>query len=158
MDYPLSVSCRQTPRDFAGDAEGLGPWEGSRECVTQRLADHELHREEGRVAMSTEVVGSGNVRVGDPSSKLHFAAETKEGVGGHRYGGEQQLERHLLIERPVVRAPDDAHSAAAEEGQQLVAIVEDRAGTEPSALAQVFGRRIRADGRVELPMVHQGRL
>jgi hypothetical protein len=86
-----------------------------RKCWPVRLAD---------------VVDAAHGGMGDLAGRAHLVVETVEaaGVVGERFG--QELQGDGLAQPQVVRAIDLAHTAAAEQGDDAVAVREQRAGHE----------------------------
>ena len=87
----------------------------------------ELHREVAQAARLAEVVGAQDVRVRDAAREPDLLLEPVEQRRVGRKGlAPQRLDRHEVVELPVVRPVDDAHAALAEHALDLVAAGEER--------------------------------
>ena len=124
MDQRGGVGCRQAPRrgakhleDLLGAARHGGP-------RGDRLAAHELHREEHATRGLADVVDRHDVRVRELRERTCLAEQpvamrTTEQVLG------QELQRDLAIERRVVRRVHHAHRPGADLLQQGVSLVRE---------------------------------
>ena len=87
----------------------------------QRLAVDVLHRDGRGLLVLHEIVDADDARVGELEAAARLALEVVErgGIEVDRVG--QELERHLALEPLVLRQPDDAHAAAAQDAPQDIA-------------------------------------
>ncbi|GAA3302829.1 hypothetical protein GCM10020295_49740 [Streptomyces cinereospinus] len=99
-----------------------------REVVGEVGAVDVLHDEEQLLALAARVVHGDQPRVVDLRGHPAFAHEAPAQLVGLLPGhlvGPQQLHRHPPVQPPVVRRPDLAHAALADERGQFVAAGDD---------------------------------
>ncbi len=127
--------------ELGGDRDGPRPGVGVLlgEVVGEVGALDVLHDEVEVVAVAARVVDGDQSRVvdlgGDTALADEPAAQFVRRVAAGGAGdpvGAQQLHRDAAVQAPVVRGPDLAHAALAEEGGQLVAVGDDPAAHRPS--------------------------
>jgi hypothetical protein len=129
--------------EAAGDVDGDVDGETHRERTVafdtraERLAFEQFHREEPAPKVVADVERPGDVTVRHFARELHFIAELPERLGRGKVS-RQHLERHELVETGIANAVDGAHSASAEERQDLIP------GREESVVAKVRKRRVAA--------------
>ncbi len=141
MDDRHGVHRAEDGTELGGDRDGPRP--GVRVLLGQMVREvgplHVLHDEEEVVAVAPRVVDGDEPGVvdlrGDPALPDEPAAQL---VGGVAAGGPgdpvraQQLHGDAAVEPLVVRGPDLAHAALAEDGGQLVPPGDDPAAHRPS--------------------------
>ena len=89
--------------------------------LAQVDALHVLHRDVAQALVLAVLVDAADVPVADAAGELDLRLEAPRDLRVARHLGPQHLDRHLLVEQPVVRAVDDAHAALAELRLDLVA-------------------------------------
>ena len=99
--------------------------------VLERLALHQLHRDEVQARHLAEVVRPHHVPVRDLPRQLDLLLEAlqRRRLGPHRFG-EERLDRDRLLQLAVPGPVHDAHAADAEHALDLVAPREQLAGLE----------------------------
>ena len=98
------------------------------------LAVDVLHRQEQVAVGLADVVDAADVRVRDLPRRAHFVVELREPRRVVRERRRQELQRDRLAELQVVGPIDLAHAAAAEQADDAVAAVEQRAGREAAVI------------------------
>ena len=140
---PLLVGGGQAGADLARDLDGLvlGQAADAAEQRGEVLAVHELHGEEVLPLRLADVVDAADGGMGDLAGRAHLVVEPIAPAGVVGQGLGQELEGHRLAEPQVVRAVDLAHAAAAEQGDDAVAVGEQRARARSAAAGVARPRR-----------------
>jgi hypothetical protein len=107
---------RARDREHAGDGQRL-----ARDPRGERFAVDELHGQHAFAVEVAEIVDARDVGMRDPARELDLAAEPLERPRRSRQLGPQDLERDRLVELEVARLVDVAHSAGAQQPDDLVA-------------------------------------
>ena len=89
-----------------------------RQQLAERAPAHALHREVRDAPLFAELVHRDDARVLQARDDLDLPPEALPRAGEVELVGADQLERDLPAEGLLVREVDDAHAAAAEEGEQ----------------------------------------
>ncbi len=114
------------PRVYAQQVLGRQPLEGqrrqSRDALRERLALHELHREERHVAVGARAQHGDDAGVSQPRHGLDLAPEATAAVGEVEQLGPQDLERDVAPDGDIASTVDDAHATAAERLGELEAV------------------------------------
>ena len=114
-------------RDRVGRREPAGPGEYLAEVAALDI----LHCQVGISLVHREVIHGDDVRVGTASGRLRLVAEAGD-ILGTFVAPEQvrpdQLDRHLAVDRRIMRQIDHAHRAAAEQTLDAIAADRDRQG------------------------------
>ena len=121
MDDPLLVRRLERLGDLARDRQRLLDRDRSaRDPIGERRPFDQLEHQRLDAVGLLEAVDRRDVRMVERREHLRLALEARQplGVGDERLG--QHLERHLALEPGVAGAPDLAHAACAEGGEDLV--------------------------------------
>ena len=89
--------------------------------ILERRPAQQLHHDEETVAVFADVEDRDDVRMGQAGGRLRLPVEPRPDVGIVVEIGRQDLERDVAAHRFVMRAVDDAHGAAADPLDDLVA-------------------------------------
>ena len=100
--------------------------------VADRCSLHEIHDDEGRVAVTPELVHGDDVGVLQLGEQHRLLGEELLGIEGLRPDRRQHLDCHAPLQLAVLRLEDPAHAARADLLQQPVAVLEQRARTHPA--------------------------
>ena len=121
VDDAPAVGRVERRADLAGDPDRL--IRGERppgETLRERLPLDQLHDEIRGSAFGSDVVQRADVRVGERGDDLRLALEPLPHLVVARETRRKHLDRDVPPEPRVPRAPDLAHPARAEEGEDLV--------------------------------------
>jgi hypothetical protein len=111
---------RELPRRQAASGDQAG----------ERLALHQLHREEVDAVGVLDRVDGDDIGVVQRGNRLGLALEAPEAVGVGRHLQRQDLEGDTAVQPGVFGGVDLTHSAFAERGDDVV-VAEPRAWTKP---------------------------
>ena len=129
VNHALGVGCSERVDDGQQDLHGLDGGESALavQDLAQGLTLQELHDHEGLVVSGpAEVEHAADGRVLEPRGGPRLGQEAVlVGLRGHVAA--DQLERHLGIERQVLRDPHRAHAPLAQEADELVLVGDDLA-------------------------------
>ena len=122
MDDPVLVRELRAGEDLADDLERLADREPAADQVLERCALDVLHRDEVPTVGLAAVVHADDVLVLHPRGRLGLAAEALDELGVLGEALVQELQRDPALEHLVVGEPHVRHPAAAEAGDEHVAI------------------------------------
>lgn len=108
----------------ANDVDGRDP--AAVDAVGERLADEELHHQEGLAFVGdAEVVDLDGVAGAQLRGNLCLGEEPRAGVLAQGCGRREQLHREVRLERDVASAPDLTHAAFTQQRLEGVAPPDD---------------------------------
>ena len=117
MDDAARVGGLEGEGDASGIAQRLTDRQRTaRQALGERVAGHELHDEEMRVAFLAGLVNRGDVGVVQGRERPGFALEAGQSIGVGRQLLRQDLDRHFPPELGVLGEIDLAHATLAELG------------------------------------------
>ena len=132
MEYALVVCGGEPGAQLTGDLVGL-PLRQAADAAKERceiLTVDVLHRDEVMAVDFTDVVDTADVRMRYLPGVAHFGVKALEKACVPREARRQELERDGLSELEILSAIHLAHSAAAEEADDAIAIGQQPAGRE----------------------------
>ena len=89
-------------------------------ALAQRLAAHQLHRDEAHAVRFADLVNDADVRVLEPRGRLRLAEKPPAPIVVGDQVGRQDLQGDFSIERRIERAVDHAHPAPPELRQNAI--------------------------------------
>src|SRR5580765_3778927 len=107
--------------------------DAAEEC-REILAVDVFHADKRNAVGFANVENTADVGVRDLTSDAHFAVETRQRSSVLHKLFRQEFQRYVLIELEVLRAIDFAHAATADKRDNAIAISEQSAGKNASAL------------------------
>ena len=130
MDDPLLVGGFERLGDLLRDRQRLIDWNRALcNSVSERRPLDQFHDKRLHSVCLLQAIDMGDVRMIEGGEDLRFSPETSEAVRVRRERIRQHLQGIVALERCVVRSPDLAHAALADQGSDLIR-AEARTGSQ----------------------------
>jgi hypothetical protein len=133
VDDSVVVNGGEPGGDLAGERDRLPRGEPAHRLdeILERLPVDVLHRDVSDAGDLADLVHAADVQVGNLPRELNFPFEPLHPRSPGGGLGAEELERHRLVQHPVLRLVDLAHASGADVLDDEVAIGEDLSRREP---------------------------